>query len=316
MTEIKISYVMKKETIDNSNISKFFINERDRRRVREGKVKEIVSSLQDGKHFSAPFVINEINGKWRLIDGNHRLEAIKIHLKSNKEFSIVIWMAVYRDLSPENEREVYHEWNIGTPQTATDFLKAYFNTIPLGNEMLKRLPASIYGDKDKLPIKLLIGSQINVKRRKKFEGGYSRGKEETIDDFREVTLEDIDSVFQFCKFMEQCFGKYHKDGNTQFYQSTPLSAFYRIWYDNQHIDNEKMVKSFIRVFGSSPQISKKWEIFTKSGGRSACQSFYRVAIESLNSIVKTLHFKNDDEIIEQYEKEMSIVNIVKKSKEE
>lgn len=296
---------MKKELINSSNISKFVINQRDRRDIREGKVKELVRQLEEEKHFSAPFVINETMERWRMIDGNHRYEAIKRCLAKNSNFEITVWIAVYRDLTPAEEREVYSLWNIGTVQSSTDFLKAHFQTIPLGREMLRRLPVTIYGDKQHIPIKSLMGCQICAKRRRKFEGGYTEGKEQAIADFREINSEDIDLIEEFCDFMKECFGQYHK--GSQFYQTTPLSAFYRIWFDNKSMERSKMVKAFKKVFGANPQ---NWESWTGSGGRHACQAFYRVAIPSLNGS-STVHFKEDDEALEEHEKEMSIVNLVK-----
>ena len=174
---------MKKEVIDSSNISKFFINQRDRRQIRQGKVKELQALLKNGGHFNSPFVVNEMENFWRLIDGNHRLEAIIGAIKEDKKFSITIWMAVYRNLTPTQEREIYSVWNKGTAQSSTDFLKAHFEIVPLGKEMLRRLPVTIYGDKQHLGIKNLMGGQICAKMHNKFEGGYSSGKEETNQDF-------------------------------------------------------------------------------------------------------------------------------------
>lgn len=301
---------MRKELINKSNIDKFSINSRDRRNIRDGKVKELIAQLKTGQHFSSPFVINEVEDKWRLIDGNHRQESIKHCISEDKSFEIVIWMAVYKNLSIDEEREVYSLWNKGVTQTSTDFLKAHFETVSMGKEMIRRLPVTIYGDKQHLPIKSLVGCQIDAKKHKKFNGSYSGGREETIADFQAVTPDDVDLVEEFCDFMENCFGKYDKKNNSQFYQTTPLSVFYRIWFDNQDISKSNLVKIFIRIFAKDP---KKWESFTKSGGRSASQSFYRVAIPTLNGI-SSMHIKNDEEAIDNYEKEMQIITVVKPSK--
>ena len=296
---MNITYIMKKEVIDKSNISKFLINLSDRRNIREGKVKEIYSSLKTGIHFSAPFVVNEVGDIWKLLDGNHRFEAIHRLIKEDKDFKITVWMAVYRDLTPNGEREVYKLWNIGTPQSSTDFLKAYFNTIPLGKQIITKLPVTIYGDKQNMPMKHFVGCQICAKENGKFQGGYSVPKEQVIDDFRDLTVDDLEMLEDFYEFMKECFGEYHKKDNSQFYQTTPISAFYRIWYDNQVISNARMTTTFKKTFSLNPN---KWKDFTKSGGRSASQTFYRVAIQTLNGLNKTLHFKDDDEVIKEREK--------------
>lgn len=299
---------MQKADIDSSTISKFSIDAKGRRFIRDGKVKELVKMLQNGDHFSAPFVVNEVNGKWKLIDGNHRYEGITMCLDQNKSFAISTWLAVYRDLSPDEEREVYTLWNKGTTQSATDFLKAHWETIPLRKEMLKELPATIYGDKQNLPIKSLVGCQIQAKEHNKFEGGYSAGKEQTVADFQQVTLDDIKLVKDFCDFMEKVFGKYDKKTNSQFYQTTPISVFYRIWFDNKtNVLEQKMIKIFTKIFVSNP---KKWQDWTKSGGRSASQSFYRVVISTLNGDTSQ-HFTTDQEAVDEYEQRGHVLQLIK-----
>jgi hypothetical protein len=304
---MEIRYIMSKVTIDRNTISKFYINEADRRKVKEGKVKDLLNSLRAGLHFAAPLVANEESstGKLRLLDGNHRYEAIKQILKEDKEFKIVVWIAVYRDLSSEEEKEIYRVWNIGNPQSTTDFLKAYFNTIPLKRELLT-LPVSIYGDKDKMPMRYFVGCQISAKKHNYFEGGYSASKEVTIDDFRDLTNEDIAYLRSFYRFMTTCFGSYQK--GSQFYQTTPLSVFYRIWFDNQHIDNRRLENSFKKVFGQNPQ---KWSDWTKSGGRSAAKTFYSVAITALNRVHKSLQFKTDEEAVNEFRKVDNFLSSIK-----
>ena len=119
MTKIEPKYVMKTAEIDKVSINRFFIYEEERRKIRLGKVKSIVAqfSNKDNKkqHFDAPLVVNEINNKQNIIDGNHRIEAIKEQILRDKQFKIKLWMAIYRDLTREQEREIYHKWNRGTP---------------------------------------------------------------------------------------------------------------------------------------------------------------------------------------------------------
>jgi len=306
---IRISYVMKKVTIDSSNISKFLIDQKNRRNIRDGKVKELVAQLQRGEHFSAPFVVNERDDRWNLIDGNHRYEAIKTYLASNSASSpaIDVWMAVYRDLDTSQEREVFTLWNKGTTQSATDFLKAHWETVSLGKEMLRKLPVTIYGDKQHLPIKNLVGCQIDAKEFRKFDGSYSAGKEQTVADFQQVTPSDIDIVETFCDFMKNCFGRFDKN-NKQFYQTTPLSVFYRIWFDNKHISMTSMESLFRKVFTKNPQ---SWEQFTKSGGRSASKTFYGVALAVLRKAKPSQHIRDDQEVLDEHEKQLSIIKAVK-----
>jgi len=309
MTELNPPYVMKKILVDKDSIKNFSVNEEDRRKLREGKIKELSASLNKKVHFNSPLVVNEINGKWRLIDGNHRYEALKITLSQNKNFEMNSWIAFYRGLSKDKEREIYRLWNMGVSQTATDYIKAYFKTIPYGEEMLRRLPVTIYGNNKSLNIKLLVGCQIDSKRLRKFTGGYGAGREKTVSDFAEITSKDIDVMSEFCDFMEEVFGSFDRESNSLFYKSTPFATFYRIWYDNRNQPN--LAKLFKKIFVSN---AKQWESSANGGGRSACLIFYSNVVNTLKRLDRTNSILSDAEAIVIREKEREIIESVKQNK--
>ena len=117
------NYIMRKVVLDKDSISRFIINDEDRRRIHQGKVLKILASLDKNHHFSSPYVTNliTVKDKEHLIDANHRHEAIKLKIIKNPTFNITVWIATYKDLTDAEEKEVYKDWNIGTPQSATDF---------------------------------------------------------------------------------------------------------------------------------------------------------------------------------------------------
>lgn len=288
-------YVMKKIVINKETIKQFIIDEENRRMIRIGKVKSLLEGINKGIHFNSPFVVNEHHNKYHLIDGNHRNEAIRLKLGLDKNFEISVWCAIYRDLTKDKEREIFKLWNIGTSESATDFLKLYFKTITYGAEMLKVLPVSIYGNGTTLGIKLIVGSHIVAKRQKKFRGGYGAGGEQTIADFQDIDKTDILIIKQFCNFMESVFGKYDKKSNRLFYGSTPIPVFYRIWFDNYRIiDDKKLKKAFTKVFVSSPMA---WRDICGSGGRNAQMIFYSQSIDALKRAYKKLNIQADVDIL-------------------
>jgi len=304
MAELSPRYVMKRMLIDKSTIKNFITNEEDRRKIRDGKVKELLRNLNQECHFSSPIVVNErTTDKFYLIDGNHRIEAIKLKLGIDKEFKINVWCAVYRELNKEMERAIFVLWNIGVTQSSTDFLKLYWKTIPCGEEILKRLPVTIYGDKTHINVKLLVGNYINIKKQKMFEGGYGASRETVIGDFCGITSEDIDVIKEFSDFMKDTFGSFSLVH--LFYKSTPFSVIMRIWYDNR--DNKKLKKIFKREFSSKIEL---WEQNGKAGGREACKMFYDLC---------KLHLKKylllwDTDIVPKKDKEREILEMVKKNK--
>ena len=296
---LRPEYVMKKIVIDKQSIRKFDVNEEERRRIRSGQVKKLVQLMKEGKHFESPFVVNlRNNGKWRVIDGNHRLEAISQILDEDPAFKIEIEFAEYNvDERGEKairnvEREIFSLWNKGLRESADDFLKQHFKTIPYGELMLERLPVDLTKTSKKIPIKLLIGSHVMAKNQTAFTGGYAKTGEETVADFINIVPEDIRTMRAWYVDMVEVFGEY-KD-NPIWYKATPLFALYRIWFDNtRSVPRATMIRQFRKAFAKNTAF---WINFIKSGTRDSCIIFYTNAINNLNRINGT-HYRDDREIL-------------------
>lgn len=300
----KVIYEIDKKTIKN-----FHLLVEERRQLRIGKVKSILASLEKGIHFESDIVVNKINGDYRVIDGNHRIEAISELLKREPETRVKVYLAKYENLSlyqekkiriekiRDEERRIYSVWNKGTPENATDYLQQYFKIIPCGEEMLRKLPATIYSTDKTMSLKLLVGSHVTAKAQKKFEGGYANGGEKTVEDFKAVESGDITIMKAFCDDMEEIFGKFYKQ--SPYYRTTVISSFYRIWYDNKkQMPRQKFIDVFKAVF-----LDKWAEVneLSAHGGRSATQTFYRLSLDRLNSYRKKLYFLSDKDVLEKQE---------------
>jgi hypothetical protein len=291
---LRVQYSAQKFVIDKTSIKDFYIYEDERRQLRIGKVASLRVQFSNEdkleKHFDAPFIVNKHDNehKYRAIDCNHRIEAIKEKLAIDPKFSIEVWLFVYKNLTREQERLIYTKWQRGSSQSATDFIANHHTTISLMPKILEMLPVSIYPSERKMAVKLAVGSYIATKSNHRFKGGYGAGGEKTVADFRELTIDDIKIVKAFLKDMEEIFGAYFK-GNP-WYMSTPYSAFYKIWYDNRSIPREKFIKIFRKVFAER---LVQWSMQIKSGGREASMMFYNLAVMSLRDRSKTVSWKAD-----------------------
>lgn len=303
MANLEAKCVFKKVLVDKHTIDDFYIYQDERRKIRRGKVLEMVANFDRPdkliKHFDSPIVVNVVDGrhfqeeesielnKRRVIDGNHRMDAIAEKLKRDENFRIVITIAEYKNLDRAEERKVYTKWNKGTPESATDHLKWHFKTIPYGEQMLRQLPVDIYGTDKKMSIKILVGSHVNAKKQNAFEGGYSFGGEKTVQDFMTIVPQDIRILSLFYEYMVESFGTYYK--GHPFYRSTPLSVFYRIWFDNKdYISRERMVTAWKRVFA---QKLFRWDDIMKNGGRSASIFFYNLAMKEIEQDRRRIHWR-------------------------
>uniref|UniRef100_A0A6C0ENZ0 ParB/Sulfiredoxin domain-containing protein n=1 Tax=viral metagenome TaxID=1070528 RepID=A0A6C0ENZ0_9ZZZZ len=271
---LKLKYVMKLKTIDATTISDFISDKKRRRKIRVGVVNNLMSNLKQGSHFDAPFTVNLKNGKSRIVNGNHRFMAIEQMIEKDKSFSINIWVAQYKDLSLEEERQIFEIWNIGVKQSGSDFLKIYWETIPYGDEMLRKLPCSVYGG-SKISAKTIGCCHMAAKKQNAFCGGYRGTSRSIVKAFKTFDKTDINTMAYFMRFMEDVFGIYTK--SNIFWKTTPVGAFYRIWFDNRDIEHNKMVKLFKTTF-LSPKRIESWKIMGKNGGMESTAMFYNTAM--------------------------------------
>lgn len=105
--KIEIPYKSQRLVIDGSNISTLreMTNSRE---VVQNQVNKLYNQLMEGVHFQTPLAVSQrIDGKMTVIDGNHRRLAILKWISEDKTRKIEIELAVYENLSPTEEIEVY-----------------------------------------------------------------------------------------------------------------------------------------------------------------------------------------------------------------
>ena len=284
------------ENLTEANINDFYMLLDERREQRKGKVSQLVSLLEKGISFESPMVINKtIRGVKRVLDGNHRVEALKIFFTKHPDAKVKVSLALYDNLNREEERMIYSMWNKGTPENAMDFLKNYFKTIPYGEQMLRQLPVTLTNSSDKLSIKNLVGSHIIAKHNGIFSGSYSKNGENTVADFMAIEPVDIKVMKAFVLEYTSVFGEPHR--KSKYWRATPIKSFYRIWYDNRsHITPDKFCRALNKV---KYEWDAKWEDLAKSGTTQSTEMFYNQMIRNLKGKCPSYRFLSDVDIIDR-----------------
>jgi len=103
---LKLKYKFISYEINNITINEFQTMERARI-LRIEKIRELKSMIINANHFDSPIIINDIQTKKRIIDGQHRLTAIKEILKENPDFVINVLLVVYQNLGRDEEKEIF-----------------------------------------------------------------------------------------------------------------------------------------------------------------------------------------------------------------
>jgi len=149
---INVGYTIESITLNKETIKKLRIMT-DRRKITSAHVNHLLGILKEGTHFDSPFVVNLLTEKnvRKVIDGNHRFEAVKEWIAENEDNSINVVFCTYKDLSVHQEREVYTKWNSGRKQSSDDFIQLYAKTIPMlqaikdgDNYRIGDVPVKIY----------------------------------------------------------------------------------------------------------------------------------------------------------------------------
>ena len=221
-------------TINKNTINNFDLLE-NRRRVTRTHVRKIKKILLSRIHFESPIIVNLINNKLRLIDGNHRIEAIFQILKKNSDFEIKILLIQYKELSPEEEIQIFKRWNSGKPQSVDDLLQSIIHKMSFYSYIQSSFPVnvSIYSKKDCLQISLLCNALLAAKKNNQFGRGIMRDTFE--EDLISLKRIDYDYAEKWLKFYSEIFGP--PDWGNKHYNKVFFTAMAYICYTKNNWHN-------------------------------------------------------------------------------
>ena len=205
----------------------------NRRDIRKGTVKQIFDNLMGEKHFDAPFVVHKKDGKFQLIDGNHRYEAIKNYLDVdlNKNHRIEIILNIYENLTEKQLKELFTQWNLGKKQSTNDVVKQYKDDIKIFKYLEKDFPCyvTIYGGSNAISFYKLVGSYL-ASIQPKFQGSFIGNAWEFVEEVKQLDRSDVNNMKVFIEEFIKTFGPIR---NNKFLRTTPFTAIMRIWMDNK-----------------------------------------------------------------------------------
>jgi|GEM_PF-5803994 len=105
----------------NSQTIKDLVRMENPRPFTESQVAVLVRVLRQGKTFAGSFAVNDIGGggrdRYRLIDGNHRLEALKRVLQDDPTFRMEAEFHIYDHLNETQELDAFDDLNNVVNQT-------------------------------------------------------------------------------------------------------------------------------------------------------------------------------------------------------
>ncbi len=278
--------------LNKNNISNFEIME-NRRQIGESHVSRIHGAIQEGRNPMGVLIVNKREGKMRLIDGNHRMEAVRRFLgyKKNEGIEIECLIRVYDNLNDEEERQVYSDEAKRKNESHEDRLNMYKDTIIFWTKLLQDninpfpCKVSIYQSKQGIRFRIILNALYTVKNGsdKSFVPG-SLKKEAMVLFAQNLDYEDYKFLKEFIIFFEEIFGKVERTNvytKSQFF--IPLMDIY---YRNiQYRDDKNFGNRFKRVLNRSDIIS-----FIDTNGREWKIKIRKIMIEYMNHGVSIKKF--------------------------
>lgn len=166
-------------------------------------------------HFDSPFVVNIRDASTRIIDGNHRIEALTKYFERHPSKNIDVFFATYKELTDEQEREIFTRWNISVSQSTDDFINSYKEVIPMYPRFISEMPCSVYGSSNKMKMRDLINA-YSASFETPYNGGEGRTKMNFITYVQNLKDSDMDGIIQTFQILKTIFdGGNKKDWRNQ-----------------------------------------------------------------------------------------------------
>lgn len=228
---LKKGYASNLFTIDRESVQDFeFLP--THRKLRESQINRIHKQLRDGQHFESQIVINKRGRKMRIIDGGHRVTAIQRFLEEFPEKKVEVNMAVYSDLTDEQERDVFGYWNKGINQSPDDYLNMRKDEIAIIKLFEKDFPCkvSLYSPQGEgIKFKTLIAAYLGALLLQRPDA-YDQQVDRIIEKAKELGHKDHRFLKSFMEGFIDVFGM--PSNKNPFSTYVVFTAFIRIYYDN------------------------------------------------------------------------------------
>lgn len=284
---IKRDYKITPFKITKDNIDNFKIME-NRRQISEGHVRQIHGALLAGKNPLGVIIVNIRNKEMRLIDGNHRIEAVKrfyAYKKTYKEMTIECILKVFEDLSDEEERHVYADEAKRRDESYEDRLNMYKDAITFWKLLQGEIKTvgefpckvSIYASKNSIKFRLLLNSLFTIKNEspKGYYPKYLR-KDDLVPFAMELSFEDYKLIGEFIVFFQEVFGLVSQDN--MYCVAQYFIPLFDIYVKNRMMKDDKNFKDrFSRIIGRADLIQ-----YVRSSGRESQTKIRAIMLGYMN----------------------------------
>jgi hypothetical protein len=237
-----IKRIYKKIKVDSKWIEKNIKKPGWQRNLYPSRVNHFINHLRDGTFQSSLITVADNNGKYIILDGQHKLEAIS---KFQKEFEMDF--CIHEGLDEEGMIKVYKMLNNVKQPRLIDDIKIHVG---------KKEWLDCYM-KEEFPINITFNGGVNSMRIDNFLNVIYNGfrkdirrknlTRKTINEF----IEELDkSTFflmsDFCRIYKKAFGEPTRDN--WLYKNVIMFSLFRAWLQNKdYFSQEEFINAFRRI---------------------------------------------------------------------
>jgi len=221
---LDVQYRIVEVMIDQGNVDLFERLETSRP-INPTVVTQIHGALRSGIHFQSPIVVNDVSpamapkSKYRLIDGQHRMAAIKRFVREDGA-AVKVMVAIYDHLNSADEAEIFSLWSRGVPENLRSFLNHRRMMIPIIDMLERDFPHRVYlyppgTGMIGWDLVHLVTGYIARKTKYSLPGGRS-GRLDIAERFSKLGREDKNALVEFDMLFTSIFGT---PGRTNIYSN-------------------------------------------------------------------------------------------------
>jgi len=227
-TKITKPYVQKVMLINKNNIKKF-IRPEWHREFRNNHVSSIKYAIMGGTHPSENITVNGVSTTYRIINGNHRMEALRRIISEHPKFSIEMTITLYSGLSLKQEIEIYEKVNNTKKESGMDRLKAHLTGSDIYNLLEKKFPARVlYRNGGRAERNVITATTVLSSYVCRNDSAVTRGVLFILERAKELDETDYYRIARFMRLFKRVFGDPSKENIYSSYNI--YSCFAKAYY--------------------------------------------------------------------------------------
>lgn len=282
---IKRKYTNLVLDINKTNIENF-VRPVWHRDFRKGHISSIRTALKNGIHFCEPITVNRKGKELVVVNGNHRIQAIREVIEKNPDFSIECTLNIYNNLNREQERELYSTINKNKVETSNDYFKSHLYDSKIFKLIEENFPVTVgfYSRSKDSRNYIHFASLLKpyISKDCTFAVIESLKRDKCIEKIIKMDERDYEIMKDFVNFFVRIFGEpNNKNIYANYYIITTIA---RLYYTETAggIGEENLGKKLIELKIKNPRMLDA--IPTDYGTQ---RLYYEMLVKSLNLMKKT-----------------------------